>query len=120
MRTVTLPGVGVNDDTPRARQADPLTSHAAADAADLLGSQQLVYAIFEKLGHGIPDHELVDWAAFFGTAGARLRRYSPQRLRTARAELVEKGLIRDSGRVAPTEYGRDAVIWELVREDVAA
>lgn len=103
-----------------ARPTDPATSHEAASSADLLGSQQLVYVIFEKLGHGIPDHELIDWAAFFGTAGARLRRYSPQRLRTARAELVDKGIVRDSGRRTVTEYGRDAVVWELVPEAVAA
>lgn len=108
---------------PRARLTDPDTSHLAAEAADLEGSQAVVHAVLEYAGpDGLTDEEIAEGARqaqFLAVAG---RRYSDSRLRTARAELVERGVVVDAGHVRPTAFGHEARVWMLERfeEDEAA
>lgn len=90
-------------DTPRAhnswRRQDPPTSFAAARSIDerkLTKTQTLVLEAL-KAGPAI-DEEIV----------YRVReraRSSPQSIRSRRAELVRKGLVLDSGKRRPTEFG---------------
>jgi hypothetical protein len=40
-------------------------------------------------------------------------KYSPSRLRTARAELVEAGRVRDAGIFRYTEFARLSKVWAL-------
>lgn len=88
-----------------ARRTDPETSQQAAESIDakrLRESQEEVLATFHRLGP-MTDQELV--ARYTGLA------QSTSGLRTRRHELVEKGLLRDSGLRRKLESGRLAVVW---------
>lgn len=90
-----------------ARATDPDTSHDAAASISegaLRDSQRFVWQILKWNG---PRSDT-------GISGLSLAQYSDSRLRTARCELVRKGLVRDSGRRERTPSGRWAAIWELV------
>lgn len=107
---------------PRARLTDPNTSHLAAEAADLEGSQAVVHAVLEYAGpDGLTDEEISEGARqerFVAIVG---RRYSDSRLRTARAELVERGVVVDAGHVRHTAFGYEARVWMLAHfEEVEA
>lgn len=122
MRSKTTPLVSETGG-PRARLTDPVTSHRAADAADLEGSQAVVAAALELAGsRGFTDDEIAEASRLDYIVAMAGRRYSPSRLRTARAELVADGVVVDSGTLRTTAYGRDAKVWMLERfeEDEAA
>jgi hypothetical protein len=108
---------------PRARRTDPDTSHLAAEGADLEGSQAVVRAVLEYAGpDGLTDEEIAEGARqerFLAIAG---RRYSQSRLRTARVELVELGVVVDAGQTRRTYSGYHARVWMLERfeEETAA
>ena len=89
-------------DTARARRTDPVTSHEAADHNDVENSLGLVLSALRAFGPSA-DHELV---ALLGQSG-----FTPQRLRTARAALVERGLVGESGTYRLTAYNRRAIVW---------
>ncbi len=94
--------------TPRSRATDPVTSVDAGRAADLVGSQAMVLELLEDHGE-CTDYELeCDLADY----------YSPQRVRTARSELVEAGLVEDTGKTKLSHRGRRrkhrARIWRRV------
>lgn len=84
---------------PLARATDPITSDEAAETVDVAGSQARVLDLLDRFGP-LADFELVAAADMFASDGFD---YSPQRLRTARHELVEQGLVEDAGfyRVRP-------------------
>lgn len=92
------------DDTARVRKSDPLTSHEAADLNDVESSIGLVLASLRGFGPSA-DHELVQ---MLSTSG-----FTPQRLRTARAALVERGLVEQSGIYRLTAHNRRAVVWQV-------
>jgi len=93
-------------DTPRVRSKDPLTSHEAADHNDVEKSLGLVLSALKAFGPSA-DHELVQQ---LGQSG-----FTPQRLRTARAALVERGLVEESGIYRLTSHNRRAIVWQVVR-----
>lgn len=100
-------------DSPRVRLTDPPTSHRAADATakSRPGSQKAVLDALHRDGP-LADHELVLAVQADATwNGARM--YSPSRIRTARAELVEAGLVQDAGFTRSTVSGLDAIVWEI-------
>jgi hypothetical protein len=100
-------------DTPRVRNTDPLTSHAAADTNDIAASSRFVLYALKGAGP-LADHELVALhdrtqpfvQEYFGT-------FTPQRLRTARHELTEIGMIEATGYFRLTPSGRKANVWQV-------
>ena len=93
-----------------ARNTDPDTSwEAAQSVGDVRRSQQEVFDLIRRAG-GTTDEELLMLAKVQGI------RQSPSGLRTRRAELVDKGLVRDSGRRTRGRTGRRMIVWEAVGE----
>lgn len=86
-----------------ARRDDPITSHRAADAVtiDLARLQRRVLDWAKKQGNGFHDVELENAFMDHGST-----------FRTRRRELVDKGLIRDSGRkVRIPGEARQRIVW---------
>ena len=101
MSTLALDGV-----RPRSRSTDPTTSVDAGRCADLTASQREVLALFEVEDRPLADHELVAAAQSWGSP------FTPQRIRSARAELAEDGrlaLVEDEYRATAT--GHKARVW---------
>jgi hypothetical protein len=93
---------------PRARTTDPVTSHdAAASVKRIRESHELLLAAFERWGD-MTDTQLAECLA---RVGAML---SPSGIRSRRAELVEMGKLRDSGRTDILPSGRRSIVWRLV------
>lgn len=92
----------------RARKTDPETSHeAAASVSDLRRSQQEVLEAVRDLEHATDDEIF----AYLNAKGVLM---SPSGARTRRKELVDAGLVRDSGFPGRTASGRRAIKWEVV------
>lgn len=109
----------VDEDAPRVRATDPVTSHQAADATrkSRAGSRDAVLAALLRDG-ALADHELVLAVQSDATwNGGRM--YSPSRIRTARSELVERGLVEDAGFTRKTVSGLDAIVWRAVDDEEA-
>lgn len=92
-------------ETGLARNLDPDTSHAAARTMDATKLQGLVL-----------------WALqirnpWYGMTATELSEYLRKPLNTISPrtrQLVDKGLIRDSGKRRATSSGRKAIVWEAV------
>lgn len=95
------------DDEPRVRASDPLTSHAAADTNDTAGSRRAVWLILAAMGKPLADHEIKRIHE-----SASPTPYTEQRLRTARHELQERGVVVEDG-TAVTPRGRKCLTWRL-------
>ncbi|QAB16986.1 hypothetical protein Leucomu_02805 [Leucobacter muris] len=95
---------------PRSRSTDPVTSVDAGRSVDLVGSQAMVLELLEDLGP-CTDYELEDNLKDY---------YSPQRVRTARSELVVQGLVEDTGAMRISQRGRrrkhHAKVWRVKQE----
>jgi len=65
----------------------------------------LVLAALRSFGPSA-DHELVQMLSQSG--------FTPQRLRTARAALVDRGLVEQSGIYRLTAHRRRAIVWSVV------
>jgi hypothetical protein len=109
------PGLNPNQipliDTPRARnrwdKQDPPTSRLAAESvtpAKLSATQEWIIRALEASPKS--DEELCFWIR-------ERHRVSPQSIRSRRSELVRKGLVEDTGRRKPTQYGRESIVWRL-------
>jgi len=89
-------------------QPHSATSYAAAveilETADTLRAK--VYRFIRDAGHAT-DEQIQDGLTM-----------NPSTQRPRRIELLEAGIIRDSGRKAKTKSGRDAVVWELAERSV--
>lgn len=93
----------------RARNTDPWTSQAAAaslESSKIRASQEAILEFLKKYG-SMDDGSLVK--LYKGPPAQ-----SPSGIRTRRAELVEKGLVRDSGKTITMPSGRKAIMWEAV------
>jgi hypothetical protein len=89
-----------------ARNTDPETSHAAASSVgDLRPRQVAVLDVLRRCG---PCHDEAIAAFYTGPP------QSPSGLRTRRRELVDAGLVRDSGDRARLQTGRQSIVWEVV------
>lgn len=96
--------------TPRARRTDPATSHdAAASVRNMTQTHRALLALISLEG------PLTDEALLLLWNDRIAERISPSGLRTRRAELVDLGLVRDSGQRKPLESGRAAIAWEIAR-----
>lgn len=91
------------------RTTDPETSReAAASVKGLREKQVLVLDVF--ILYGQLSDELLIWNYrnwFLSTP------QSESGLRSRRAELVRKGLLKDSGKRVKTASGRNSIVWEL-------
>lgn len=87
-----------------ARTNDPLTSHLAGLSVKPSRGQRIVLEAFQRVGVPMTDEQL-----------HTLVRYelSPSGARTRRAELVERGLIVDTGKTVPSKSGRAMTRWAL-------
>jgi hypothetical protein len=95
------------------RTGDPATSRqAAASINDLRESQRAVLKVFERTHNPMTDETLI--AVYTRLAPEmNLPTQSESGLRSRRAELVEGGLLRDTGEKAQISTGRNAVLWGL-------
>lgn len=93
-----------------ARKTDPNTSHKAARSQrpqKLTAIRNLVYCTLKGVGkEGLTHEELC----------ARLPTIPASSVRTRCRELVEQGLVQDSGQRRPTRHGRESIIWRLTEE----
>lgn len=106
------------DDTPNARNYDPDTSHEAGRSVNRAFSQDYVRQTLGVFGP-FADHELVEFHSVDTVGLKRFGRFSPQRLRSARAELVEAGEVEMvDGVFRLTDSGRRAHVWRVVPKQV--
>lgn len=90
------------------RRYDPITSYQAAATVDLTKGQKIVMSAF-RVSNNMTDDELIAQVE-------RLKlKLSPSGCRSRRKELVELGLLRDSGVKAKTASGRQTIVWELIQ-----
>lgn len=107
-----IPPMIFPDDSARVRASDPVTSHEAADSNDVAESQLQVLATLAKVGP-LADHEIHEWLTHVGIL------FSPSRVRTARHELLEAGLVEDTGMFHLTPARRRTKVWGLTAEGFA-
>lgn len=91
----------------RARNTDPGTSHEAARSVSELRRKQFV--VWEMLfSYGpMTDEEIAERYA------PPYPPQSPSGLRTRRRELVDAGLVRDTGERKRTKANRRTIVWEI-------
>jgi hypothetical protein len=91
----------------RARNTDPVTSHLAAESVDqVTKTQEYILRVLRKPRH---DVELVEAYSKYKTAP----RASESGIRSRRAELVDRGLVIDTGRRVRLSSGRYAIVWSV-------
>lgn len=99
---------------PRARKSDPVTSHvAAASVVDVTKKQAAVLHTLKDLGGEATDDSIKSWYKALQFHDD-LPDQSDSGLRTRRRELVDEGLIVNTGQLLPTKTGRPAIVWRLV------
>lgn len=97
---------------PVARSTDPSTSwEAARSVRGIRESQRAVLVLFRARG-AMNDEKLI---ALYRRHADRLPAQSDSGIRTRRKELVESGLLVDSGRKARMRSGRMSIVWRAVR-----
>lgn len=94
------------------RRTDPVTSHEARDSSNAAASLGAVLSVLRDEGP-LTDEELV-WAMETAHVWGRVPRFTPQRIRTARHHLVERGEVADAGVYRLTATGRRAKVWRVV------
>lgn len=99
----------VHPGSPRVRVGDPVSSHEAADATDgcVGASQAAVRDVLAGVMFPLTDAEIVR------LVNRELVRFSESRIRTARHELVEDGLVVAAGLVRPVGARTRSTIWAL-------
>ena len=91
---------------PNARKTDPKTSQDAADSVrDVTLTQEY---ILKALRRPRNDSQLIEAYRSYKTAP----RASESGIRSRRAELVDAGLVDDSGRRIKMPSGRFSIVWE--------
>lgn len=106
MSSMVMDGVAA-----RSRSTDPTTSVDAGRSVRVAHSQQYVRDTLDVFGP-FADHELVEFYEADGYGQRMYGRFSPQRLRSARAELVEQGRVEFADELCLTPSGRKARIWK--------
>lgn len=87
-----------------ARNTDPGTSHAAAASVEQIRESQR--RVYDLLASPKCDEEIIATAR---DAGVQM---TDSGIRTRRSELVDKGLVRDSGKRRKTAANRLTIVWE--------
>lgn len=101
------------DDTtlnePRARATDPETSQDAA--ASVVNRTMLQDAILQVLKvYGAKTDEKI--ASYLFDRGLAT---TPSGMRTRRRELVQMGMVEDTGKRRRTKAGRNSIVWGMVK-----
>lgn len=108
------PAPGALADEAHARGSDPWTSHAAARSLDperLRETQKAVLSAFQEFGAMHHEALVEKYAATY--AGRGWPKQSVSGLRTRTHELVEGGLLRDSGMAVVLASGRKSIVWSV-------
>lgn len=91
---------------PKVRKTDPETSHEAADSVENVTLTQEY--ILRALRRPRNDAQLIEAYRAYKTAP----RASESGIRSRRAELVDAGLVDDSGKRVKMPSGRFSIVWE--------
>lgn len=97
------------------RFTDPETSRTAAATITvdrLRETQRVILEILDRFGPAC-DQDIETYARQLHSLGEAPKQ-SPSGLRSRRAELVDAGLVRDSGERTKTSSGRQTIVWEIV------
>jgi hypothetical protein len=98
------------DFTPRARVEDPVTSHeAAASVRNVTATHDRILEVLRDLRLASDEEIAARYRSLALERGWSAA--SPSGLRSRRAELVERGLVADSGRSGRTSSGRRTTLW---------
>lgn len=98
-------------DAPHARKSDPPTSHYAAARVDADVCETIRARVLHVLRtRGPSTHEEI-----LAVFSERQWDGSPSGVRTRCKELLKAGMVRDTGEMRDTEYGRASVVWAAVR-----
>jgi hypothetical protein len=90
----------------RARKTDPETSHEAADSVENVTlTQEYILRALRKPRN---DSQLIEAYRGYKTAPNA----SESGIRSRRAELVDSGLVDDSGKRVKMPSGRLSIVWE--------
>lgn len=92
----------------KARNTDPQTSHEAAASVDNIKQTQfMIWHLLE-----IPKHD-VDLIKSY-RAYPNIPQPSESGIRSRRAELVARGMVKDTGHRVKLPSGRRAIVWQRV------
>ena len=94
----------------RSRANDPDTSKEAADAVTAKGGTLKPSQI--DVLHILKQYRTATQKTLENTEDLQ-RNYSPSRIRSAVSELVQMGMVVDSGERERLESGRKAIVWRL-------
>lgn len=112
----------ITGDSARTRETDPATSHEAADSISreaLEDSEREVLTILAECPLPQTDEALTEHHEARAFLGLAARTYTPARLRTARAQLVELGRVVEGAERGRTKTGRSARTWTLPERTAA-
>lgn len=98
-----------------ARRDDPETSHEAARSVrNIRESQMAIADLMRHVGRPISDTEIgAIYGAWRAEGGDAMPAQSPSGLRTRRSELVELGVVEDSGQRERLPSKRWAILWQI-------
>lgn len=100
---------------PNTRTLDPSTSHqAAASVSNVSATQKAILKLLSIFD--MTDQDLIRYYNEQIRMGADARdfpRASESGIRSRRAELVELGLVQDSGQRTTLDSGRKAIVWTV-------
>lgn len=94
-----------------ARNTDPTTSHAAARSVrNQTDTHERILDLLERFGDATDEELVIYWRQMRDLADWPA--ISPSGLRSRRAELVDLGLVVDTGRRGKTASGRSCIVWD--------
>jgi hypothetical protein len=94
-----------------ARKTDPTTSHeAAASVGNITNTQKVILHLLQK---PMTDVELIE--SFYKSVNRSLVWASESGIRSRRSELVQAGLVADSGTREKLPSGRNAIVWQAIQ-----
>lgn len=106
----SAPLIGLNDDTPRVRESDPLSSHQAADSnRNRAAVEEAVYRLLEH--ESMTDPELT--ARYFEDPSLPVTQFDSVRKR--RSDLLGKGRVVATNVTRLTPSGRRAIVWGVAK-----
>lgn len=94
-----------------ARTLDPSTSHQAAKS--VVDSRPTMKTIMDILRYGDASDEVIAYVYAGLVDAGRAPQASPSGLRSRRAELVDLGMVEDSGKRTTLSTNRRAIVWRL-------